>query len=84
MLCSVCLPKSPVTGRRHRFLCGLEALRFTYQGRSTSCPVGCHWAQETLRLCGCSGLLSKCLERSCSLVYLSLSHPKGREINKQT
>ena len=39
-----------------------------------------HWTQETLRLYGYSGLLSKFLEELC-LVYLSLS-PFQDEINK--
>ena len=80
MFSAVHLPKSHFRGRRHRFLSGLGALRSTYKGRSTSCPVGFHRTQETLRLCGCSGLLSKFLEELC-LVYLSLS-PFQDEINK--
>ena len=72
MFSAVHLPKSHFRGRRHRFLSGLGTLRSTYKGRSTSCPVGFHRTQETLRLCGCSGLLSKFLEELC-LVYLSLS-----------
>ena len=44
-------------GRHHRFLSGLGALHTAYQGWSTSCPVGFHRTQETLRLYGSSGLL---------------------------
>ena len=58
-LCSaLCLYPDPhFRGRHHRFLCGLGALHTAYQGWSTSCPVGFHRTQETLRLYGCSGLL---------------------------
>ena len=40
-----------------------------------------HWTQESLRLYGCSEFVVESFERSCSLVYLSLS-PFQDEINK--
>lgn len=40
-----------------------------------------HWTQETLRLYGCSEFVVESFERSCCLVYLSLS-PFQDEINK--
>ena len=82
-MCSlVHLPKSLVTGRRHRFLSGLGALRSTYKGRSTSCPVGFHRTQETLRLCGCSGLLLVEMFGEELLFSLFISLTLKGEINK--
>ena len=70
---ALCVHPNPhFRGRRHRFLCGLEALRFTYQGRSTSCPEGALDSRDFTSL----WLLWECcwlLRVSCRLVYLSLS-----------
>ena len=77
ILFAVHLPKSLVTGR--------QLIKV-----GPSIELKGHRSYETLRLGLGSGLLFVMkfrrfeVERVCSLVYLSLSHPNGREINKQT